>query len=82
MEPFVLPVPDDRRTWREDLDPKLAVVRHLAREFNALLIPLDGIFAAACTQQPPAFWAADGVHPSSAGHALIAKSWLEAVGAL
>jgi lysophospholipase L1-like esterase len=82
MEPFVLPVPDDRRAWREDLDPKLAVVRHLAREFNALLIPLDGIFAAACTQQPPAFWAADGVHPSSAGHALIAKSWLEAVGVL
>jgi lysophospholipase L1-like esterase len=80
MEPFVLPVPDDRKTWREDLDPKLAVVRQLAREFNALLIPLDGIFAAACTRQPPAFWAADGVHPSSAGHALIAKSWLEAVG--
>jgi lysophospholipase L1-like esterase len=82
MEPFVLPVPDDRRAWREDLDPKLAVVRQLAREFNALLIPLDGIFASACTQQPPAFWAADGVHPSSAGHALIAKSWLEAVGVL
>ena len=82
LEPFVLPVPDDRHAWREDLDPKLAVVRIMAREFNALLVPLDGIFAAASTQQTPAFWAADGVHPSAAGHALIAKSWLEAVGAL
>src|SRR5690606_39208827 len=44
-EPFVLPTPPDRRRWREDLDPKIQAVRDLAREYNALLIPLDGIFA-------------------------------------
>lgn len=81
VEPFVLPVPDDRKGWREDLDPKIAVVRELAREFGALLVPLDGLFAQASMLAPPAFWAPDGVHPSPAGHALIANAWLKTVGA-
>ena len=78
-EPFVLPIPEDRRKWREDLDPKIHFARQLAREFNAIYIPLDGIFASACTKREPAFWAADGVHPTSAGHALIAIEWMKAV---
>ncbi len=82
MEPFVVPVPDDRKAWREDLDPKIEAVRDLATEFGALLIPLDGLFAEACQGRPPAEWAADGVHPTAAGHALIAKAWLSAVGGL
>jgi lysophospholipase L1-like esterase len=81
IEPFVLPVPEDRKTWREDLDPKITVVRELAREFGALLVPLDGLFAQASMLAPSAYWAPDGVHPSPAGHALIAKNWLKTVGA-
>jgi lysophospholipase L1-like esterase len=77
-EPFVVPVSGDLDGWREDLDPKIGVVRRLAREFNAILVPLDGIFAQATTRREPAFWAADGVHPTPAGHALIAQSWLRA----
>lgn len=79
IEPFVLPVPEDRKRWREDLDLKINAVRELAREFHTLYVPLDGLFAQASTQTPPAYWAADGVHPSPAGHALIAKAWLNAV---
>lgn len=82
IEPFVLPVPEDRKKWREDLDPRIHVVRSLAREYEAVLVPMDGIFAAACAHREPSFWAPDGVHPSPAGHALIAQSWLRAVGAL
>ena len=78
-EPFLLPVPDDRIAWREDLDPKIATVRKLAREFKAIFIPLDGIFAQAAVQREPSFWLPDGVHPSAAGHALIAQAWLKAV---
>ncbi len=81
-EPFILPVPVDRESWREDLDPKIAVVRKLAREYNALYVPFDGVFAQAATQREPAFWAADGVHPSDAGHALMAQAWLRTVKAL
>jgi acyl-CoA thioesterase-1 len=80
LEPFVLHVPEDRHAWREDLNPKIDVVRKLALEFGAELLPLDGLFAQAATQAPPAYWAADGVHPSAAGHALIAETWLENAG--
>lgn len=76
-EPFVLPVPEDRIRWREDLDPKINVVRELAREFNTHLLPLDGIFNQASVYKKPDYWAQDGVHPTNAGHALIAKEWLK-----
>lgn len=78
-EPFVLPFPEDREKWREDLDPKIAAVRRLAREFHAYLVPFDGIFAAASARREPRFWARDGVHPSPAGHALMAEHWLKVV---
>lgn len=78
MEPFLLPVKEEqKKLWREDLDPKINAARELAREFNATYIPLDGIFASAAVKREPSFWAADGVHPTQAGHALIAKAWLE-----
>ena len=80
LEPFLLHVPEDRYAWREDLNPKIDAVRKLAVEFGAELLPLDGLFAQAATQAPAAYWAADGVHPSAAGHALIAETWLENAG--
>jgi acyl-CoA thioesterase-1 len=80
LEPFLLHVPPDRFAWREDLNPKIDVTRKLALEFGAELLPLDGLFAQAATQAPPAYWAGDGVHPSAAGHALIAETWQENAG--
>lgn len=79
-EPFVLRHPADRLAWREDLDPKIQVVRALAEEFNALYVPFDGMFAAQALQHGPATWAADGVHPTPAGHALMSRQWLRCVG--
>ncbi len=81
LEPFLLPVPEDRLAWREDLDPKIQAARRIAVEFNATYVPLDGLFAAAATKLPAEKWAADGVHPTQAGHALISQAWLDAVGA-
>lgn len=79
VEPFVLPVNESQKQWREDLDPKIQAVRELAGEFKALYVPLDGLFAQAAAQTGPAYWAPDGVHPSPAGAALIANAWLQAV---
>ncbi|HEX2911594.1 MAG TPA: SGNH/GDSL hydrolase family protein [Chloroflexia bacterium] len=81
-EPFVLPFPEDRKGWREDLDPKIEVVHRLAREYQALLVPLDTIFTQALSRQEAAYWTRDGVHPTPAGHALIAQAWLRAVEAI
>jgi len=81
MEPFVLHTTPERASWREDLDPKIAVVRKLAREYSSLLVPLDALFQEASRDREPSFWAVDGVHPSPAGHALISRAWLSSVGA-
>jgi lysophospholipase L1-like esterase len=82
MEPFLLPTPRDRIAWRQDLDPKIAVARKLSREYDALFVPLDGIFAEAATKQAMEFWLPDGVHPTTVGHALIAQAWLKCVKAI
>ncbi|OQA82814.1 MAG: GDSL-like Lipase/Acylhydrolase [Lentisphaerae bacterium ADurb.Bin242] len=79
MEPFVLPLPEDRRLWRDDLDKKLQVVRDLAAELADVLIPLDGIFNTAACRREKSFWTPDGVHPTPAGHALIAENWIASV---
>lgn len=81
-EPLLLPVKEEQVAWREDLDPKIQVVRKLAREYKAFLISLDGIFAEASAKAELTVWTEDGVHPTAAGHALIAKSWLETVKAI
>jgi lysophospholipase L1-like esterase len=74
MEPFVLPIPEDRKAWREDLDPKIQVARKLAYEFKATYIPLDGIFAKAYIESSPELLAGDGVHPTEEGHKLITSN--------
>jgi len=78
-EPFLLPVPEDRVKWREDLDPRIQAIRALAVEFGALYLPLDGLFAQAATRRPMDFWLPDGVHPSAAGHGLIADAWVNLI---
>lgn len=78
-EPFLLPVPEDRIGWRIDLDPRIQVIRELAVEFGALYLPLDGFFAQASARKPCSFWLPDGVHPSAAGHGLIADQWVKLV---
>lgn len=81
-EPFLLLLGPDQLGARKDLEPRIQIVRQLAREYGALYVPFDGVFAQASTLRPPAFWAGDAVHPSPAGHALMAQSWLRAVKAL
>jgi lysophospholipase L1-like esterase len=79
IEPFLLPCPEDRVKWREDLDPKIDAARRLAREFADVLVPMDGIMNAAALEAVPEYWAGDGVHPTPAGHGLIALSWVRCV---
>lgn len=79
LDPFLLPTKPEFEAWRPVLDPKIEVVRELAQEFATLHVPLDDLFEAASRKREAAFWAEDGVHPSRAGHELIAQSWLQAV---
>ncbi len=76
-EPFLLL--GDNNAYRDDLNPKIKIVHKLSEEFRTLLLPLDKIFRESCSLHPPEYWAPDGVHPTPAGHSLIAKSWIKYV---
>jgi lysophospholipase L1-like esterase len=43
-EPFLLSVREEMNTWREDLDPKIAVVHAMAAEFGATVVRFDQRF--------------------------------------
>jgi lysophospholipase L1-like esterase len=79
IEPFLLPVKDEQRAWRPDLDEKIQVVRDLAKTYEAHLLAADEMFAELAATTGPEYWAPDGVHPSPAGHAAIAAAWLRLV---
>jgi acyl-CoA thioesterase-1 len=79
VEPFLVPVDDEQRGWREDLNPKLEVVRRLASEYGALLVPADVEFTARAAEVGPETLADDGVHPTAAGHRLLADLWQRTV---
>ena len=77
LEPFLIHSSGDLLEQTEKLDKKIEVVKKLAIEFEAKLIPLNDIFEKACLKREPSFWALDGVHPTLAGHALIAQAWIK-----
>ena len=77
MEPFLVPVEATQWEWRVDLDAKIAVVRRLAHEYDADLVATDGPLAQVASRLGPRMLVHDGVHPTSAGHALLAEWWLE-----
>ncbi len=79
IEPFVLGTEENSKAhWiEEDLAAKQAIVREAAQHFGTLFLPLQSLFDAALASAPASFWAPDGVHPSTAGHGLIAQNWLD-----
>ncbi len=77
MEPYVLPYPKDRVHWRKHLDPRIQIIRHLANEYHAALVPLDGILNTLGIENGfQTYTGDDGVHPTLAGHAAIAEAWI------
>ena len=78
MEPFVLPFGAVNESWLAEIDQRRDIVRTLAEEFDAVFIPLQKHFNDALKLAPQEYWLKDGVHPTTAGHRLIQKVWLEA----
>ncbi len=78
-EPFVLKCGVVTDGWIAEMAERRQVVRALATEFDAIFVPFQGVFDQALEKAEPAYWAADGVHPTPAGHRLLADAWLAAV---
>lgn len=81
-EPFILntgATSEKWEAWQDRLQTYQEIAHTLSVEFNAVFVPLQKSFDEACTRAEPSFWLWDGVHPTPAGHELIAREWLDVV---
>ncbi len=78
-EPFVLRCGAVKDDWFPEFDGYRAAARRVADRHGAVFVPFQSMFDEALALQPAEYWAKDGVHPSKAGAALMAKTWLEGV---
>jgi lysophospholipase L1-like esterase len=82
MEPFALKseVVDD--AFIAEVRVRAAIAEKMAKEFNAVYLPLHDMLTAAAEKAAPGYYSGDGVHPSLAGNKLIADAWLKAAAPL
>jgi lysophospholipase L1-like esterase len=56
------------------------ITRQLAQEYQLPFVPFQAALDEAEKKAPGTYWAYDGVHPTPAGHYLLAKTWLKTTG--
>ncbi len=81
LEPFVLKTGETVERWGFfDRETRLRQesVRRVAMENGLVFVPLQKRFDEACMKADPSYWIKDGVHPTPAGHRLIADAFEEA----
>jgi lysophospholipase L1-like esterase len=65
--------------FHPDLDERANLVRMIANDYGDVFVPYQEVFDEAVQRAAPDYWAADGVHPSLAGHQLMADAWCKAL---
>lgn len=82
VQPFLLETADPaKQELSEELARKKAIVKRLADEYADAYLPLDEILHAE-TEEEPAYYAADGVHPTPDGACCIGEAYLGAIAPL
>ncbi|MBW8332560.1 MAG: SGNH/GDSL hydrolase family protein [Prolixibacteraceae bacterium] len=82
-EPFILKggsVTENWEAYHSDIVKRQAIVRKLATKFDAVFVGFQEVFEKACDKATAGYWIWDGVHPTVAGHELMAREWLKQVG--
>ncbi len=81
MEPFGLPVGDDRRDSYPEMYAMLKgyqeATERVARDYGAIFVPLQEKFNELSEKYSPEYWSWDGIHPTVCGHQIIADAWIE-----
>ena len=81
-EPFILNTgapAQEWEAWYAKLQHYQMIARMLAEQYDAVFVPLQETFEQACSRADAAYWLWDGIHPTAAGHELIARKWLDVV---
>ena len=77
MEPFMFCDDAENPTYNS-LKDSINTVNDLAKQFDAVLVPLQELIDKKIEEVPPYKWSDDMVHPYLWAHAWIAQRWLEA----
>lgn len=83
-EPFLMPVAKHKADYAAEMvevKKRQAVALRLAAKYHLPIVLYQEAFDAACAKAPADHWSWDGVHPTYAGHGLMAKEWLKTVDA-
>lgn len=81
-EPFILKVGKVAEYWdkyHSDIIQRQSVVKKLAEKYDAVFVGFQDIFNKACAKAPADYWIWDGIHPTVAGHELMAREWIKQV---
>lgn len=82
LEPFVLHGSATDPHWdyfSAEVPLRAAAARRVAEKHGCTFVSLQADFDAACEKAPASHWLLDGVHPSAAGHELIARKLYAAI---
>lgn len=81
-EPFSLPVGTRIKNWpkrKQVLCEAHDIIHNIARWSNSYYLRLQTVFEQASLTRSYDYWMFDGVHPTPAGHGLIAGTWLDEI---
>ena len=82
IQPFLLETVDPvKQELCEELSRKQAIVKKLADEYADAYLPLDEVLHSE-TEEEPAYYSADGVHPTPDGACFIGEAYLRTVAPL
>ena len=75
LEPFVLEASATEDEWdifRRETEMRAESAKAIAEKYDLLFIPLQEKFDELEKKAPASYWLGDGVHPTAAGHKIIA----------
>ena len=79
-EPFALRCGAVHDNWYPEFDERRAACRRVSDKHGCIWVPFQTMFDDRTTENTkPNYWAGDGVHPSMAGHSLMAETWMQTV---
>jgi lysophospholipase L1-like esterase len=78
-EPFAVLCGVVSEAFFPHLRARQRIVKALAEEYNTGFVPCQKAMNEALDLAPADHWAYDGVHPTAAGHSLLARCWLQTV---
>lgn len=80
-EPFILPVGtnNDWKLWETDIAKRRSIVQQLAEKYTGVYVKYQNLFNDSLKKAAPEYWIWDGIHPTVAGHELMAREWIKQV---